>query len=206
MRSRSGRRGGRMCRTKTRAPRIATRRRFGGRRCVQRRRRARRTAMPETRLPTSDDPAFWKRFWRHVDKDGQVPPHNPELGPCWNWIGAGSTKAAFAYGQIRFAGRLCPAHRIVCHVLVDALGSNDQALHRCDNPRCVRPDHLFRGSQADNIRDCSAKDRIQRQRATWTHCLNGHPFTPENTYKRKDRVARQCRTCRRAAQRRYKAT
>lgn len=64
--------------------------------------------------------------------------------------------------------------------------------HHCDNPPCVRPDHLYAGTRVDN-----AKDSIRRGRnasAKKTHCKRGHEFTPENTYIT-GRGNRHCKAC-----------
>jgi hypothetical protein len=63
--------------------------------------------------------------------------------------------------------------------------------HRCDNPVCVNPDHLFDGSQLENLLDCVRKGRHKGK--SQTHCKHGHEFTPENTYLWKNH--RHCRTC-----------
>lgn len=73
--------------------------------------------------------------------------------------------------------------------------------HRCDNPRCIRVEHLFAGTNADNVADRDAKGRrneswyeFQRNK---THCKNGHEFTENNTYRRNDgKGKRDCKTCR----------
>jgi hypothetical protein len=74
---------------------------------------------------------------------------------CWNWI-AHKTRAG--YGSFYFRKRMWLAHR-VSHVLwIGELGS-DVCCHRCDNPSCVNPAHLWRGSQGDNVADMIAKRR-----------------------------------------------
>jgi hypothetical protein len=78
-------------------------------------------------------------------------------------------------------------------------------LHRCDNPACYRLDHLFLGTQKDNMADCAAKGRATRPLERYTHCKHGHPFDEENTYwvKRGKYWFRNCRACNREAQRRF---
>ncbi|MDH6448164.1 hypothetical protein M2155_000572 [Streptomyces sp. SAI-119] len=75
--------------------------------------------------------------------------------------------------------------------------------HRCDNPGCVRPDHLFLGTDGDNMRDMVAKGR---HFLTGTlKCRTGlHDRTPENLYT-DARGTQQCRSCMREKQRRYRA-
>ncbi len=52
-------------------------------------------------------------------------------------------------------------------------------LHRCDNPPCWRDDHLFLGTQPDNVADMVTKGRHANSRKT--HCSRGHKYTPQNT-------------------------
>jgi hypothetical protein len=102
------------------------------------------------------------RFWSHVDKDGPV---HPVLGTrCWIWT---AYRKANGYGLItvwrdgRWVRR--HAHREVWTVVGQPLADGENSLHRCDNPACVNVDeHLFKGSQADNLRDAGAKGRMAR--------------------------------------------
>jgi hypothetical protein len=98
-----------------------------------------------------------ERLWAKVDKDGPIPQHAPELGPCWVWIASRDSKN---YGQIGELGRMYRAHRVsyeLAHGVT--LAPHQKVMHRCDNPPCVRPEHLKLGSQADNLADMKAKGR-----------------------------------------------
>lgn len=106
--------------------------------------------------PVSLYPPTVARFWLKVNKNGPVPPHRPELGPCWLWTGA---RDRGGYGQ--FSGR---AHRwswLIHHGYRPGHGLF--VCHHCDNPPCVRPDHLFLGTASDNARDMVAKGRQGRR-------------------------------------------
>lgn len=99
-------------------------------------------------------------FWAHVDRAGPVPPHRPTLGRCWLWTGA---VQGYGYGDT--SSRLAPnrlAHRWSWLLHHGEIPHDLCVLHKCDVRRCVRPTHLFLGTQADNIADKVAKGRQAR--------------------------------------------
>lgn len=101
-----------------------------------------------------------ERFWLKVNKDGPVPPHRQELGPCWIWTGAADDRG---YGQIQEGGRRgrrLKAHRVSFALHNGPLEDSVFVCHHCDNPSCVRDSHLFTGSAADNSQDAAAKGRL----------------------------------------------
>ena len=90
---------------------------------------------------------------------------------CWNWK-AGVQH--FGYGQFSVGHKGYVAHR---YSWIMHKGSIPKALfvcHKCDNPKCVNPDHLFLGSQAKNMKDKTKKGRAQKG----TDCYNSK-LTPE---------------------------
>lgn len=92
---------------------------------------------------------FATRFWKKVaiNRDGG----------CWGWDGAFDSKG---YGQIWSGKRLLLAHRASWELHNGEIPTGLLVLHKCDNTACVRPDHLFLGTQMDNLTDCRNKGRM----------------------------------------------
>lgn len=116
-------------------------------------------ATRRNRPPRKPEMSLVERFWSKVD-EGTVPAHIPEIGPCWEWRG---TARSGDYGLILVEGKLVGTHRFsLQQALGRPLGEKMQACHRCDNRRCVRPSHLFEGTQSANQSDMAAKGRGRR--------------------------------------------
>lgn len=64
------------------------------------------------------------------------------------------------YGHLSYQGKHWAAHRLSWTIANGPIPDGVQVLHHCDNPPCVRPDHLFLGTIGDNIRDAAAKGRM----------------------------------------------
>lgn len=109
-------------------------------------------------------PADVERFWDKVNKNGPVPVHRPELGPCWEWIG-GCTKAG--YGQAWAGMHIWYAHRLSFYLDNGSLPDDHYICHHCDNPPCVRPTHIFAGTSQQNNDDCRRKGRRAKTKLTW---------------------------------------
>jgi hypothetical protein len=109
-----------------------------------------------------------ERFWPKVDKNGPVPEHRPDLGPCWVWTAM--TRAG--YGQFRVARHMA-AHRFAYELMVGPIPDGYDLDHLCRNRACVRPDHLEPVTRRENLRRGLSGELK-------THCRHGHPFTPEN--------------------------
>jgi hypothetical protein len=141
-----------------------------------------------------------ERFWTKVERlEGEG---------CWLWTAtrsAGRGDRSNWYGSVRVNNAMRRAHRVAWELTYGPIPDGLKVLHRCDTPPCVRPDHLFLGTDLDNALDRNAKGRwpgfpkeklgiVNRSK---THCRRGHPYSGENL-----RVGstgkRMCRICVRA--------
>jgi hypothetical protein len=85
------------------------------------------------------------RFWSKVEKtDG-----------CWIWKAGRSV----GYGSFLYGGKCTTAHRVAWILTFGDIAEDVVVCHKCDNPPCVRPDHLFIGTDKDN-----SDDKIQKGR------------------------------------------
>lgn len=130
-----------------------------------------------------------RRFWNLVDITGD----------CWVWIGGRDRRGYGVYApQGRSTFMRAPRYSMMITML-QPIPDGMWVLHHCDNRPCVRPDHLYLGTQVENVRDMVARGRSKSVRARGTSCIHGHEFTPENTYTyasvRRRFGVRQCRTC-----------
>ena len=92
------------------------------------------------------------RFWARTEL-GLI---HPEIGPCAEWVGA---RFPTGYGKVSYFGHPAYTHRVAYQITVGPIPTALNVLHHCDNPPCVRVDHLFLGTDLDNAVDREAKGR-----------------------------------------------
>lgn len=146
---------------------------------------------------------------RFLEKVAFIPFHD-----CWEWA---AYKNQHGYGVITARTRQTMlAHRLSWSIYRGELADGMSVCHKCDNPGCVRPEHLFLGTHKENMVDMVRKGRgnrhgtpkgvavgLARHNSERTHCYKGHEYTEENTYRHNG--DRKCRTCHREYERNRRA-
>lgn len=89
-------------------------------------------------------------FWDNV-KTGRAE-------DCWEWLRSGNGRGYGLYWNSKTGARVY-AHRMSYELARGVIPDGQQVLHKCDNPRCVNPNHLFLGTHTDNMRDMFRKGR-----------------------------------------------
>ena len=96
-------------------------------------------------------PLVTSRFWNYVAK----------TATCWLWNGGRSPSG---YGKFRVGRQSMRAHRVAWELTHGVIPQGMLVCHHCDNPPCVRPDHLFLGDSHANSTDSARKGRTAFQR------------------------------------------
>lgn len=95
------------------------------------------------------DYTLHRNFWSKVARTADV-------NACWEWT---ASKTGKGYGRIRWRGKTRRAHRVAFELTYGDIDDEIFVLHKCDNPPCCNPNHLFLGTQTVNIRDRDSKGR-----------------------------------------------
>jgi hypothetical protein len=125
-----------------------------------------------------------QRFWAKVKK-------SDDPLDCWVWTGG---KDSHGYGVIRVGDSSDRSHRVSWVMHRGPIPDGFWVLHRCDNPPCIRPDHLFLGTVSDNNRDRHQKGRSRGGKLHGTAV--GHAkLTEESVFEARVRYAMGGMTC-----------
>ncbi len=114
---------------------------------------------------------------------------------CWEW--QGKPHHPSGYGRVAWRTNGAKgevfAHRLSYRNFVGPFDESLFVLHKCDNRPCVNPDHLYAGTQAQNISDMVTRGRHKNQ--VKDHCIRGHSLSGTNVRLRRENGARQCIRC-----------
>lgn len=130
---------------------------------------------------------------------------------CWEYQGARNRDGYGTVGSgIRSRSML--AHRKAYKLKFGEIPKGLCVCHKCDNPPCINPDHLFLGSMKDNMQDMVRKGRSANggvnQNTNKTHCKSGHLLDGDNLYLHIDKDSkphRRCKVCIRKAKLKHRA-
>ena len=117
---------------------------------------------------------------------------------CWIWKSKKTPKGYGTFDTKPYGGGTVYAHRYSYKHHFGNFDKNLFVCHKCDNPSCVNPKHLFLGTCKDNVIDCFKKGRgninLAKYQRSKTHCPKGHEYNEENTafYVKDYRSCRQC--------------
>ena len=131
-----------------------------------------------------------------------------EEGSCWDWT---ACKDKRGYGRFWYQNKLRPATHMIwllIHGKIPCRFPDGEVIaHKCDNPSCCNPAHLFLTTQSGNMKDAANKRRLWNQnrpgvaagltlaKKLQTHCVRGHPLSGDNLKIVGKRKMRRCAEC-----------
>lgn len=95
-----------------------------------------------------------KRFFDKIDKTES----------CWNWTAGGRSNG---YGAMKYNGKTIDTHRMSWMIHFGEIPDGLFVCHKCDNRNCVNPNHLFLGTNQDNMKDAFNKGRLNMPTSSW---------------------------------------
>lgn len=117
--------------------------------------------MKKHNIPTKKTKTSKERFMFYV---------KVQENGCWNWLGSTNNDG---YGSFQINKKRYRSHKASYLLFVGEFDQSLYCLHKCDNPSCVNPDHLFLGTQKDNMQDAKRKGRNNKGRGVIFAKLNG---------------------------------
>lgn len=138
----------------------------------------------------------------HRERKDQIPKNKLEAifnktiksGKCLEWTGNyfnHPTKGK-TYPYMYYKNKVWRGNRLVLFLFTGDIPANKHALHTCDNTRCVNPEHLYWGTNIQNVKDMCNRKRSYQQKKT--QCRAGHPYRGDNLRIDKD-GRRVCKSC-----------
>lgn len=115
---------------------------------------------------------------------------------CWGWSGE-KRYDGYSLFRIRMNGkqRTFGVHRLLWFLAYGEVLPGFFVMHKCDNPSCVRLDHLCLGTHRINMDDMKRKGRQRSGNTVKTHCIRGHELSGENVRFRNNGKQRECKAC-----------
>lgn len=133
------------------------------------------------------------KFWNKVDL-----PFEATNEDCWLW---NASKNNCGYGQFWFNKKSMRAHRLSYLWYKGEIPEGLEVCHKCDEPSCINPNHLFVATHQQNLQDCADKNRLNNEMASRNYCSRGHEYTPENTWNYVSKEGYPYRKCKRCEKR-----